>query len=77
METNLVEVPFPAWTASDAFSDDWAAYVEGYREGYRSGIPALLNPYARVGVIDPRSRGWHDGEFDRRLAEAMKLRKEQ
>jgi len=76
MDTTFVEVPLPASTPFDYFADARDSYFEGYREGYRSGMPAFLNPYARVGVADPRSAGWHDGAFAARLPEAMRIKKE-
>lgn len=71
--TDPGEDPLPANTPFDDIADA-RAYFEGYREGYRSGTPALsLNPYAGVGVAQPRSRGWYDGAFAARLAEALRI----
>lgn len=76
MDATVTEVPLPISTPYDYFGDGRTAYLEAYREGYQSGMPAFFNPYARVGVSDPRSVGWHDGSFTARLAEAMRIMKE-
>jgi hypothetical protein len=76
MDTTVSEVTLPASTPFDYFADKRDAYLEGYREGYHSGMSAWLNPYARVGVADPRSVGWHDGAFAARFVEVMRIKKE-
>ena len=78
MDSTFVEVPLPASTPFDGMADARAEYLKAYREGYSSGM--LMSPYGRVGVADaaeqPLVRGWHDGAFAARLAEAMRMKKE-
>jgi hypothetical protein len=72
-ETAAVESHLPASTPYDDIGHGRSEYLEGYQEGYRNGIQGALNPYARVGGVTPRSRGWHDGAFAARISRAMRM----
>jgi len=75
----FIKVPLPANTPFDGVADGRVEYLKAYQEGYCSGLPTFgpFCPYGRVGIADARSRGWHDGAFAARMAEALKIKTEQ